>query len=169
MSTTQLDMFTALDPPKPKPPARPATGVIPPGEYASVMARMDALRQEKLAVLDLRFGAVHVVRHEGKLYAWGDLGHCPQEDIAHNMKRLVALMRERRWPGIWKDAYEGVGQADAKEAGFRKFMREAFSIYRETVWLLDEQGDPVDVAQEAPTGELMIEADGQPRKRQARG
>ena len=48
---------------------------------------------EMLKKIDLRNGATHVFRKDGKWFYWGDFDHCPKEDLMFNVKQLCKLWR----------------------------------------------------------------------------
>jgi len=52
----------------------------------------DQLEREKLLSLNLRYGMTSVYYVKGKIVGYGDVNHCPREDIEHNLSVLAGYL-----------------------------------------------------------------------------
>ena len=49
-------------------------------------------KEQKLKDMNLKWGSTYVYRIGEKYFAWGDIQHCPQEDILHNIQILKGML-----------------------------------------------------------------------------
>lgn len=95
----------------------------------------------RLEALGLKFGMTVVVRYQGKLYGHGDLQHCPREDIEHNLRALVKILRKENLARVHKDFVEGLYRHKTLSADeWGDEMWDALMIYEDEVFALDEDG-----------------------------
>ncbi|MDZ4263797.1 MAG: hypothetical protein U1B30_15880 [Pseudomonadota bacterium] len=98
-------------------------------------------RAARLEALGLKFGMTVVVRYQGKLYGHGDLKHCPREDIEHNMRALVKILRKENLARVSKDFDAGLYRDKTlKQDDWGDEMWGALMIYENKVFALDEDG-----------------------------
>ena len=69
------------------------TSSSPPKPETSPMKRRHERHEERLARLNLRFGSTFVYFLNGVLVGYGDVIHCPREDIEHNLVVLAEYLK----------------------------------------------------------------------------
>ncbi|MBT3325497.1 MAG: hypothetical protein HN396_04515 [Gemmatimonadales bacterium] len=77
-----------------------------PDERRGIERQIPPERQAELDAAGLRLGSVRVWRDRKQVFAIGDVSHCPEEDILHNLSQLLARMDDNpKLRAIWK-AYQ---------------------------------------------------------------
>lgn len=59
----------------------------------------------KQELLNLRFGTTHVYKVGSNYYGWGDMVHCDEDNIKHNLIRMKELAIKNKFSGLYK-AYD---------------------------------------------------------------
>lgn len=120
--------------------AEPEPPVQAPNPSIAQPLRGPGYREQRLAELDLKYGATHVYRIGRLLYAHGDFAHSPAEDIEYNMRRLVTMLKQH--PGanqLSKDFDCGL-YFESSRLNLEK-ITETARQYRATVYALNSDGE----------------------------
>ena len=126
----QLSLFGdegVVDMPKNKHPNPPYSTIPHPEQQqeAEVESKSyDQLELEMLQKLNLRYGMTSVYYVNGKIVGYGDVNHCPREDIEHNLSVLAGYL----------------ANTDAKKGGLGKAYDEDVYILGTVIYLMPFSG-----------------------------
>jgi|19_taG_2_1085344.scaffolds.fasta_scaffold01501_8 hypothetical protein len=107
-------------------------------QQEAVIKRLPPHRMQELEDAGLKRGAVRVWRDQKRIFATGDIAHCPEEDIWHNIRALEVSVRARpEICALWKSF-----EADITEYGkpIRKLPGSFFKHHSGPVWQLHDDG-----------------------------
>lgn len=57
---------------------------------------MQTTHQEELNKMDMKFGSVHLIKHNKFIYGIADFTHCNKDDLMHNISKMLPLMEDKR-------------------------------------------------------------------------
>lgn len=157
MTEQQLPLFGKPEPAKqersPSPPGgaqAPSPSSHSPGQLTHSPAQSYRTRHDqRLAELNLRYGATHTYRHMGRLYARGDFTHCAAEDITHNIQVLGQRLAEQPRLTHMGKAYDSDTYQGSQPLDWARTTREIRELYREKLFEIDVHGNVIGEAHDA--------------------
>ena len=109
-----------------------------PDERRGVERKLPESRMVELEEAGLRMGAARVWKDRGKVYATGDITHCPEEDILHNVAALLSRLDDNpKLRATWKGFEAGVIDYTCSPSALPKSF---FMLHGNPLWLLTEDG-----------------------------